>query len=67
MFCNTKEKLDNYERNKTLIDLECIPNDLRSQILNEFTSLNSNDKTKLSVDYFVEHKLVSLMNNLEDF
>ena len=67
VFCNTKEKLDNYERNKTLIDLECIPDDLRSQILNEFTSLNSNDKTKLSVDYFVEHKLVSLMNNLEDF
>jgi len=67
VFCNTKEKLDNYERNKTLIDLECIPDDLRAQILNEFTSLNSNDKTKLSVDYFVEHKLVSLMNNLEDF
>ena len=67
VFCNTKEKLDNYNRNKTLIDLECIPDDLRAKILDEFKSLNSNDKTKLSVDYFVEHKLVSLMNNLEDF
>lgn len=67
VFCNTKEKLDNYERNKILIDLDCIPDDLRAKILNEFRSLNSNDRTKLSVDYFVEHKLVSLMNNLEDF
>ena len=67
MFCNTKEKLDNYERNKILIDLDCIPDDLRAKILDEFKSLNSNDRTKLSVDYFVEHKLVSLMNNLEDF
>jgi len=67
VFCNTKEKLDNYERNRTLIDLDCIPDDLRVKILDEFRSLNSNDRTKLSVDYFVEHKLVSLMNNLEDF
>ena len=67
VFCNTKEKLDNYERNKILIDLDCIPDDLRAKILDEFKSLNSNDRTKLSVDYFVEHKLVSLMNNLEDF
>lgn len=66
-FCNTPEKVSNYERNKTLIDLDCIPTNLRSEIVDNFKLLNSSDKTKLSIDYFVEHKLVSLMNDLEDF
>ena len=67
VFCNTQEKLDNYERNKTLIDLECMPVTLRQEIVDKFKVLNSNDKTKLSIYYFVKNELTSLMNNLEDF
>ena len=67
VFCNTQEKLDNYERNKTLIDLDCMPVTLRQEIVDKFKVLNSNDKTKLSIDYFVKNELTSLMNNLEDF
>ena len=67
VFCNTQEKLDNYHRNKTLIDLDCMPDKLRQEIVDEFKVLNSNDKTRLSIDYFVKHKLTSLMNDLEDF
>ena len=32
-FCNA-EQLRNYQRNKTLIDLECIPKDVKSVIYN---------------------------------
>jgi hypothetical protein len=67
VFCNTQEKLDNYYRNKILIDLDCIPEELRREIVDKFKVLNSNDKTKLSIDYFVTNDLTSLMNNLEDF
>jgi hypothetical protein len=41
------ERWDKYERNKTLIDLSCIPDTLQSNIKAEWTNAKPNDKTKL--------------------
>lgn len=65
-YCN-EEQLQNYQRNLKLIDLTCIPSEIETQIIEQFTTLNSNKLNKISMNYFIENKLVSLLNELEDF
>jgi 5'-3' exonuclease len=60
VFCNTKELMDNYERNKNLIDLTCIPRDLEQKIIDEYLSLNNQEK-QVPLQYFQEHQLNDLM------
>lgn len=56
----------NYSRNQTLIDLECIPPDVMSKILNTFDEVETASKQKM-YNYFIEHKLKNLMEVIEDF
>jgi len=65
-FCNDTQ-LKNYLRNKSLIDLSCIPQDLEQKILEEFELLNSTVKKKIPINYFLTNKLTSLLNEIEDF
>lgn len=65
-FC-TDVQLKNYERNKKLIDLSCIPDEIQRQIVEEFNRLNSTVKRGVTVDYFVKNKLTTLLNDIEDF
>lgn len=65
-FCND-DQLKNYLRNKSLIDLSCIPEDLEQKIVEEFELLNSNVKKKITINYFLNNKLTSLLNEIEDF
>ena len=65
-YCNS-EQLANYHRNLRLIDLSYIPDKIQQDITEEFERLNSSTPTKLSINYFIENKLVSLLNELEDF
>jgi len=65
-FCS-KEQLKNYERNKKLIDLSCIPEDITKKIIDEFELLNSNVKRGVPINYFVKHKLTTLLSEMEDF
>ena len=60
VFCDTKELMDNYERNKNLIDLTCIPRDLEQKIVDQYLSLNNQDK-QVPLEYFKEHQLNDLM------
>lgn len=60
VFCNTKELMDNYERNRNLIDLTCIPQDIEQKIVDEYLSLNSQEK-QVPLEYFKEHQLNTLM------
>jgi 5'-3' exonuclease len=60
VFCNTKELMDNYERNRNLIDLTCIPRDLEQKIVDEYLSLNNQEK-QVPLEYFKEHQLNDLM------
>ena len=64
-FC-TEEMLRNYQRNKTLIDLDCIPNDLKVRILDEYQKAPNGDRSKL-LNYFIQKRLKNLMNDIGDF
>lgn len=55
-----------YERNKRLIDLSCIPEELEKTIINNYTNYKVPNRSKL-LPYFMEHKLKSLMSNIGDF
>jgi hypothetical protein len=64
-FC-TEEMLRNYQRNKTLIDLDCIPSDLKVEILEEYRKPPKGDRSKL-LNYFIQKRLKNLMNDIGDF
>ncbi len=65
-FCN-ESQLKNYLRNKNLIDLSCVPKDIETKIVEEFELLNSSVKKKITLSYFLNNKLTSLLNEIEDF
>ena len=56
----------NYQRNKTLIDLECIPSVLKEQILIDYLKPPVGDRSKL-LNYFISKRLKNLMNDIGDF
>ena len=56
----------NYERNKTLIDLECIPNEISANIKTTFQEAKHGDKSKL-LTYFIENRLKELTDSIGDF
>lgn len=55
-----------YERNKRLIDLSCIPEELERTIINKYTDYKIPSRSKL-LPYFIKYKLKSLMENIGDF
>ena len=59
-FCQTPETKANYLRNKNLIDLECIPENLGVEIINYYKSLNNSER-KVPLEYFKKYQLVKLM------
>jgi hypothetical protein len=64
-FC-TEEMMRNYQRNKTLIDLDCIPPELSITILEEFSRPPIGDRSML-LNYFIQKRLKNLMNDIGDF
>ena len=56
----------NYERNKTLIDLECIPSEISTNIKTTFQEAKHGDKSKL-LTYFIENRLKELTDSIGDF
>lgn len=59
-FCNTPEEMNNYIRNQTLIDMDCIPQEIEDRILEEYRSINKTDR-KVPLDYFNKHRLRDLL------
>jgi len=55
-----------YDRNKRLIDLDCIPKEIEESIINTYNNYLIPSRSKL-LPYFIEHKLKSLMENIGDF
>lgn len=56
----------NYIRNKSLIDLSLVPDNIKNKVLESFRTQTSRGKEKL-LNYFIEHKLKNLMQNIGDF
>ncbi len=55
----------NYLRNQTLIDLECIPQDIEVNVLKEFADITV--PSGKVYDYLRKHQLNELMTNVKDF
>jgi|TARA_B100001093_G_scaffold502443_1_gene555459 hypothetical protein len=62
----TDEVVRNYTRNKNLIDLECIPIDIETDIVKEFVEAPCGDRSKM-LTYFIENKLKELTDSIGDF
>ena len=56
----------NYQRNKTLIDLECLPSDIFERIYITWKDYEITDKSKI-LPYFMKYKLRELTEKLGDF
>lgn len=60
------ELLRNWLRNEQLIDLTFIPEDIQSKVISVYESQAGKGKEKL-FNYFVTHKLSSLMEAIQEF
>lgn len=56
----------NYQRNKTLIDLEQVPKEIESKIMQEFSEAPCGNRSKL-LNYFVNNRLKELTESIGDF
>ena len=60
------EMLRNYHRNKMMVDLDCIPNDLQEKIVDAHATYKYNPRNKI-FNYFVQHKLRQLTDAISEF
>lgn len=65
LFC-TQEMMRNWNRNNTLVNLDSIPKDLETKILNEYKKPFNSSNNRL-FDYFVKKKLNRLMKDIGQF
>ena len=64
-FCN-EEMLRNYQRNRTLIDLEYAPDEVSKSCVQAYLNSTVNDRSGL-LNYFIKHRLKNHMENIGDF
>ena len=55
-----------YDRNKRLIDLSMIPENITESIINRYKNYKVNDRSLL-LQYFIDNKLKALIENINDF
>jgi 5'-3' exonuclease len=66
-FQDNEDLAKKFKRNKEIIDLINVPNDIENEIINTFENgAKSKDKSKL-MKYFVQNKLKLLFHNLDEF
>lgn len=65
-FCTNEIMLRGYKRNQMLVDLDYIPNDLQSQIIEAYDNAKVGKKSDL-LNYFIEKKLKNLMEVIQEF
>jgi len=62
----TEEEEKNYNRNRILIDLNCIPQELEAKINNEFLNVKVASRDKI-LGYFINKKLKTLIEVIDEF
>ena len=62
----TEEEQKNYNRNRKLIDLSCIPHELEEKINNEFLNVKVASRDKI-LGYFINKKLKTLIEVIDEF
>jgi len=58
--------LTGFSRNRTLIDLTCIPVEIKEKIINTYDDSKPASKQKM-FNYFIQYRLKNLMEVIEDF
>lgn len=61
-----EELLRNYYRNKSLIDLDLVPTEIKEKVLTIYNEQSSKDRSKL-FNYFIKNKLKHMMENINEF
>ena len=62
----TEEEQKNYDRNRELIDLSCIPPELEAKIYNEFDEVKVAHRSKI-LNYFITRRLKTLIEVIDEF
>ena len=62
----TEEQQKNYERNRQLIDLNCVPRELEDKINREFENVKVATRDKI-LNYFITKKLKTLIEVIDEF
>ena len=62
----TEEQQKNYERNRQLIDLNCVPRELEDKINREFDNFEVATRDKI-LGYFINKKLKTLIESIDEF
>jgi len=65
-FCSNETILRNYQRNRTLIDFDYIPEEIQTKIMKEFDKKPVGDRSKI-LNYFISKKLKNLIQDIGDF
>lgn len=64
-FCDSR-MMRNYVRNKQLIDLSMVPEEIKEKIMDEYHKQEDKSRKHL-FNYFVQHKLKNLIEHIGDF
>ena len=62
----SEEEQKNYNRNKTLIDLNCVPKEFEDKINREFDTFEVATRDKI-LGYFINKKLKTLIESIDEF
>ena len=62
----SEEEQKNYDRNRKLIDLSCLPKDIEDKINNEFNDVKVATRDKI-LGYFINKKLKTLIEPIDEF
>jgi len=60
------DMLRNYHRNKMMVDLDCIPQELQDEIVTTYNNYTFNPRNKI-FDYFIKYKLRQLTEAISEF
>lgn len=61
-----EELIRNYNRNRMLIDLTCIPDLIKQEVISQYKQQSGKDRSKL-FNYFIKNKLKHMMENINEF
>lgn len=65
-FCVNESMLRGYKRNQILVDLDYIPEDIQSSIVEEYENVKSGSRQKM-MNYFIEKRLRNLIEVMDEF
>lgn len=65
-FCESITMLNNYTRNKQLIDFSCIPDNIRNAIMIEYDKPIIGNRQKI-MDYFISKRMRNLLSVISEF